>query len=115
MASPTRPSPPPVPPAAAVSRRPFYTRWWYDPVQRRRVIIATVLALLYGSGLAYGSWTRGGAAQRCPSITRVDPPTGHNVQLQTSKGYAADGRPITRLGIERRTVLPLEQIPVVGR
>src|SRR5438309_3340585 len=103
------------PSTAAVSRRPFFTRWWYDPVQRRRVIIATVLALLYASGLAYGSWTRVCAAERCPSITRIDPHTGHNVQLQTSKVYAADGRLITELGIERRTVLPLEQIPLYVR
>src|SRR5437773_6222376 len=112
MAFSTPPSPPS---AAAVSRRPFFVRSWYDPVQRRRVIIATVLALLYGSGLAYGSWTRVCAAERCPSITRIDPHTGHNVQLQTSKCYAADGRLITELGIERRTVLPLEEIPVYVR
>src|SRR6266516_173898 len=112
MAFSTPPSPPS---AAAVSRRPFFVRWWYVPVQRRRVIIATVLALLYGSGLAYGSWTRVCAAERCPSITRIDPHTGHNVQLQTSKVYAADGRLITELGIERRTVLPLEEIPVYVR
>src|SRR6266478_7915973 len=55
MATSTPPSPPH---AAAGSRRPFFIRWWYDPVQRRRAIIATVLALLYGSGLVYGSWTR---------------------------------------------------------
>src|SRR6266516_1318482 len=96
----------------APARRPWIIRWWYDPVQRRRAIIAAVLALLYGSGLAYGSWTRVCAAERCPSITRIDPHTGHNVQLQTSKVYAADGRLITELGIERRTVLPLEEIPV---
>src|SRR6266571_3344188 len=112
MAFSTPPSPPS---AAAVSRRPFFVRWWYVPVQRRRVIIATVLALLYGSGLAYGSWTRVCAAERCPSITRIDPHTGHNVQLQSSKVYAADGRLITELGIERRTVLPLEEIPVYVR
>src|SRR5439155_1588507 len=106
MASPTRPSPPP----AAVSHRPFYTRWWYAPVQRRRVISATVLARLYGSGLAYGSWTRVCAGDRCPSIMRIDP--GQRPQLQTSKVYAADGRLITELGIERRTVVPLDQIPV---
>src|SRR5687767_3465814 len=99
------------PPAAAASpRRPWIIRWWYDPKQRRRVIVATVLALLYGSGLAYGSWTRVCAAERCPSIMRIDP--GHRPQVQTSKVYAADGRLITELGIERRTVLPLDQIPV---
>ena len=96
-------------PAAAAPRRPWIIRWWYDPTQRRRVIIGTVLALLYFSGLAYGSWTRVCAAERCPSIMRISPE--HNPQVQTSKVYAADGRLITELGIERRTVLPLEEIP----
>src|SRR5216117_109763 len=100
---------------AAARRRPWIIRWWYDPTQRRRVIMVTVLALLYGSGLAYGSWTRVCAAERCPSITRIATHTGHNVELQTSKVYAADGRLITELGIERRTVLPLEEIPVYVR
>jgi penicillin-binding protein 1A len=97
-------------PASATPRRPFFIRWWYDPVQRRRVIIGTVLALLYGSGLAYGSWTRVCAAERCPSIMRLNPERGG--PQQTSKVYAADGRLITELGIERRTVMPLSEIPV---
>jgi len=96
-------------PPSAAARRSWVIRWWYDPVQRRRVIVATVLALLYASGLAYGSWTRVCAAERCPSIMRIDP--GHRPQVQTSKVYAADGRLITELGIERRTVLPLAEIP----
>ena len=105
MASTTPPSPPY---AAAVSRRPFLVRWWYDPVQRRRVIIGTVLALLYASGLAYGSWTRVCAAERCPSILRL---IGGPGPTQTSKVYAADGRLIAEYGLERRTVLTLTQIP----
>ena len=109
MASPT------VLPAPTPPRRPWIIRWWYDPVQRRRVAIATVLGLLYASGLAYGSWTRVCSAERCPSITRIDPRSGHNVQVQTSKVYAADGRLITELGIERRTVLPLSEIPLYVR
>src|SRR5216684_8701398 len=109
MASTTPPSPPY---AAAVSRRPFLVRWWYDPVQRRRVIIGTVLALLYASGLAYGSWTRVCAAERCPSITRL---IGGPGPQQTSKVYAADGRLITELGLERRTVLALNEIPLAVR
>src|SRR6266513_5210526 len=107
MASSTPPSPAS---AAPISRRPFFIRWWYDPVQRKRVFVATVLALLYFGGVAYGSWSRVCAAERCPSIMRIDP--GHRPQAQTSKVYAADGRLITELGIELRTVLPLEQIPV---
>src|SRR5438128_2250484 len=109
MATSTPPSPPH---AAAGSRRPFFIRWWYDPVQRRRAIIATVLALLYGSGLVYGSWTRVCSGDRCPSITRLQPDNERHAQLQTSKVYAADGRLISELGIELRTVLPLDQIPV---
>ncbi|MEX2155407.1 MAG: PBP1A family penicillin-binding protein [Gemmatimonadales bacterium] len=99
----------PTPPHAA-SRRPFFIRWWYDPVQRRRVIAATLLASLYAGGVAYGSWTRVCAAERCPSIARIQP--GGMGPQQTSKVYAADGRLITELGIERRTVLPLEEIPL---
>src|SRR2546423_2452838 len=112
MASSTPPSPPP---AAAVSRRPFFIRWWYDPVQRRRAIITTVLALLYGTGLAYGSWTRVCSGERCPSIMRIDPRGGRHEQLQPSRVYAADGRLISELGIQLRTVLPLDQIPVYVR
>ena len=108
MATSTPPSPPH---AAAGSRRPFFIRWWYDPVQRRRAIVVTVLALLYGSGLAYGSWTRVCSGDRCPSIMRLTG-TERHAQLQTSKVYAADGRLISELGIELRTVLPLDQIPV---
>jgi len=100
MVSSTPPSP----------RRPFFVRWWYHPVQRRRAIIATVLALLYGSGLAYGSWTRVCAGDRCPSILRID--QGHRPQVQTSKVYAADGRLISEYGVQRRTVVKLSDIPL---
>src|SRR5438093_3728305 len=109
MALPNRPSPP----AAAVSRRPWLLRWWYEPVQRKRVLVATALALLYGSGVAYGSWTRVCAAERCPSIMRISPE--RNPQIQSSKVYAADGRLISEYGIEHRTVLPLEKMPVYVR
>src|SRR5439155_24569103 len=71
------------------------------------------LALLYGSGLVYGSWTRVCSGDRCPSIMRLRPE--RHAQLQTSKVYAADGRLISELGIALRTVLPLEQIPVQVR
>src|SRR6266851_1246149 len=107
------PPPKPTPPAAQVPRRPFFIRWWYEPVQRKRVLVATALALLYGSGVAYGSWTRVCAAERCPSIMRISPE--RNPQIQSSKVYAADGRLISEYGIEHRTVLPLDKIPVYVR
>jgi 1A family penicillin-binding protein len=97
----------------ALFRLPLLKRLWEDPVARRRAGVGAVLACLYGSGLAYGSWTRVCAAERCPSISRVAP--GTNKQLQTSKVFAADGRLISELGLERRTVLPLAEIPVPVR
>jgi penicillin-binding protein 1A len=92
---------------------PLLKRLWEDPVARRRAGVGAVLACLYGGGLAYGSWTRVCAAERCPSISRVAP--GTNKQLQTSKVFAADGRLISELGLERRTVLPLAEIPIPVR
>jgi len=65
-------------------------------------------------GLAYGSWTRVCAGEHCPSISRLIG-TGDNVQIQTSKVFAADGRLISELGLERRTVMPLSAIPIAVR
>ncbi|MGH7530558.1 MAG: penicillin-binding protein 1A [Gemmatimonadales bacterium] len=91
-------------------RDSFLGRWWRNRAHRRRVLIVTGLGCLYAGGVAYGSWTRVCAAERCPSIARLEPGTG--VQQQTSKVYAADGRLITELGIQRRTVLRLNEIPM---
>src|SRR3989449_177429 len=43
--------------------------WWQDPKVRARLIAAAVLFAAYVTGLAYGSWTRVCAAERCPSIS----------------------------------------------
>jgi penicillin-binding protein 1A len=90
--------------------------WWHDPKTRGRVIAAAVLLSAYVIGLAYGSWTRVCAGEHCPTISRLLPSSaGGNVQTQTSKIYAADGRLISELGAERRTLLPLAEIPVAVR
>ncbi len=86
--------------------------WWHDPKTRARLLAATGLALAYLVGMGYGSWTRVCAAERCPSISRLVSGPGPQ---QTSKVYAADGRLITVLGLERRTVLPLSEIPPAVR
>ncbi len=67
---------------------------------------ATLLLGTSGLGVLVGSWTRACAGTSCPSIAVLESyrPT------QTAKVYAADGRLITELGIERRTVLALEEI-----
>ncbi|HEU4588634.1 MAG TPA: PBP1A family penicillin-binding protein [Gemmatimonadales bacterium] len=56
--------------------------------------------------MALAAWTRACAGNTCPSIEgldRYDP-------NQASKVYAADGRLITDLGLERRTVVPLAEM-----
>ncbi|HEX9282233.1 MAG TPA: PBP1A family penicillin-binding protein [Gemmatimonadales bacterium] len=83
--------------------------WWRDPKIRGRLIAAALLLGAYLLGLAYGSWTRVCAGEHCPSISRLVANPNH--QVQTSKVYAADGRLISELGAERRTVLPLSEIP----
>ncbi|HUL02554.1 MAG TPA: PBP1A family penicillin-binding protein [Gemmatimonadales bacterium] len=93
---------------AQVAPRFLSQGWWQNPKTRARLVGAGALALAYGVGIGYGSWTRVCAAERCPSISRLL--SGQGPQ-QTSKAYAADGRLITELGLERRTVLPLSQIP----
>src|SRR5712691_10850112 len=87
---------------------PSPATWWQDPKVRGRLIAAGVLVAAYATGLAYGSWTRVCAAERCPSISRL---IGGPGPQQTSKAYAADGRLIAEYGAERRTVLPLQEIP----
>src|SRR5690349_20608690 len=87
--------------------------WWHNPKVRRRVIAVAVLAGAYSFGLAYGSWTRVCAGEHCPSISRLVANPNH--QVQTSKVFAADGRLISELGAERRTVVPLTEIPIALR
>src|SRR5437879_690266 len=91
---------------------PSPATWWQDPKVRGRLIAAAVLVAVYAVGLAYGSWTRVCAAERCPSISRL---IGGPGPQQTSKVYAADGRLMTELGLERRTVLTLNEIPLAVR
>src|SRR5436190_13307515 len=93
---------------------PSPVAWWQHPKNRARLLAAAVLGAAYLLGLAYGSWTRVCAGEHCPSISRLIG-TGENVQMQTSKVLAADGRLISELGLERRTVLPLSEIPVAVR
>src|SRR5438105_15487770 len=89
---------------------PSPVTWWQNPKTRARLIAAAVLAAAYLLGLAYGSWTRVCAGEHCPSISRLIG-TGDNVQMQTAKVFAADGRLISELRLERGTVLPLHEIP----
>jgi penicillin-binding protein 1A len=97
---------------APLAPRFLSPHWWQDPKVRARLLGVAALGFAYFVGVGYGSWTRVCAAERCPSISRLLSGPGPQ---QTSKVYAADGRLMTELGLERRTVLPLTDIPLAVR
>jgi len=73
---------------------------------RGPLIMGGFVGLGLGLGMAIGSWNRACAGNACPSIVQLDDyrPT------QATKVYAADGRLITEVGQERRTVLGVDEI-----
>src|SRR5689334_16869280 len=77
---------------------------------RQASLIAT-FAASFALGLAIATWSlvcRGG---QCPSVDELE----HYKPRQTSKLYSADGHFIAELGLERRTLLPLNEIPPMLR
>ena len=82
-------------------------RHWFSPQLLRRTVAVLVLIGAFLSGLAYASWTRVCAGNQCPSIAALD---DYQPQ-QTSKVFAEDGRLITELGLERRTLIRLQDMP----
>jgi len=87
--------------------RPGRLARWFSPERVRRTVAVLLLITGFGAGIAYGSWTRVCAGNQCPSIAVLD---DYRPQ-QTSKVYAADGRLITELGLERRTVMRIQDMP----
>ena len=80
---------------------------FFTPDRARRTVFVLLLIFGFGFGIAYGSWTRVCAGRACPSIAILD---DYRPQ-QTSKVYAVDGRLITELGLERRTLIRLQDMP----
>jgi len=62
--------------------------------------------MVFAAALVLGAWARACAGNRCPSIEGL----GTYDPDQASKVYAADGRLITDLGKERRTVVALKEM-----
>ncbi len=60
-----------------------------------------------GAGTLAGAWAVVCREGRCPSIASLE----QYVPRQTSKVFAADGRFISELGLERRTLVRLTEIP----
>jgi penicillin-binding protein 1A len=73
--------------------------------------IALVFGTSFAIGAAYASWVLVCRAGACPSVDVLE----EYQPRQTSKLYAADGRFIAELGLERRTLLKLDQIPPLVR
>src|SRR4051812_6249898 len=79
------------------------------PTLVRSVLLALTLAISLGVGLLYGSWALICRGSQCPSIESLADYTPH----QTSKLYAVDGRFIAELGLEKRTLVKLDEIPKI--
>src|SRR5215212_11428785 len=78
------------------------------PTLIRVILLVLTFCIALGAGLAYGAWAlvcRGG---QCPPVDALNDYTPR----QTSKLYAADGRFIAELGLERRTLIKLDEIPL---
>ena len=84
------------------ARHPRFMRWTY---------ITTTFVVSFVAGFAYAGWALVCREGQCPAVAELD-----NYQpRQTSKLYAADGRFIAELGLERRTLIALKEMPKVLR
>jgi penicillin-binding protein 1A len=91
---------------------PFRRRFWRErPRLTRAVLLLGAFGIAFGAGLAYASWTLVCRDGQCPSIAVLD----EFRPRQTSKLYAADGRFIAEIGLERRTLVKLSDIPAPVR
>ncbi len=85
--------------------------------RRRHPKMSRGLGVLFAFGTAfvlgfgYSAWALVCRAGACPSVDVLD----EYQPRQTSKLYAADGRFIAELGLERRTLLKIDQIPPMLR
>jgi penicillin-binding protein 1A len=77
----------------------------------RSSLLAATFLVSVGLGAAYGSWALVCRGNACPSIDVLEEYTPR----QTSKLYAADGRFVAEIGLERRTLVKLGDIPKVVR
>jgi penicillin-binding protein 1A len=75
----------------------------------RSVLFGLTFLTAFGLGGAYGSWALVCRDGRCPPIQILDTYTPR----QTSKVYAADGRFVAEIGLERRTLVKIAEIPKV--
>jgi penicillin-binding protein 1A len=84
------------------SNHPRFMRWLY---------VSATFVTFFVAGFAYAGWALVCRAGQCPAVEELD----HYQPRQTSKLFAADGRFIAELGLERRTLIHLSDIPPVAR
>ena len=72
----------------------------------RRLLVAVLALATFAVAVVLAAWFRVCAGGACPATTGL----GKYDPAQASKVYAADGRLITDLGLERRTVVPLAEM-----
>lgn len=85
--------------------------WKRHPGLVRALLLVCIFGLTFGAGMAYASWALVCRTGQCPSIDSLEDYTPR----QTSKLYAADGRFVAEIGLERRTLIRLAEIPPVVR
>ena len=87
---------------------PFKRDFWRrHPGLTRGVLLTFTFGVAFVGGIAYASWALVCRAGQCPSIEVLEDYTPR----QTSKLYAVDGRFIAEIGLERRTLIRLAEIP----
>ena len=79
---------------------------WRSPGVLRAAVLGILGALTLGIAVVLAAWLTICRGNACPSLDAL----GEYDPAQASKVYAADGRLITDLGLERRTVVPLNEI-----
>jgi penicillin-binding protein 1A len=79
------------------------------PTLVRAVLLTCTFLVALGAGTLYSSWALICRGNQCPSIEILAEYTPH----QTSKLYAIDGRFIAELGLERRTLVKIDEIPKI--
>ncbi|MGI8844445.1 MAG: penicillin-binding protein 1A [Gemmatimonadaceae bacterium] len=74
---------------------------------KRILAFTAVFLIAFGGGLAYGSWALVCREWACPSVAVLEDFSPR----QTSKLFAIDGRFIAEVGLERRTLIKLGDVP----
>src|SRR3954453_9763412 len=92
--------------AADTTKLRFHKR---HPTFVRVVLLSLTFLIALAAGAMYGAWALICRGNQCPSIEILAEYTPH----QTSKLYAADGRFIAELGLERRTLVQIDEIPKI--